>query len=169
MLYKGIGPKIHESVFRAPGSHVIGDVEIAEKVSLWFNCVIRGDVHFIRIGKESNIQDGVIVHGTFEKYPTVIGNGVSIGHGAIIHGCTIEDVCLIGMGSILMDGVVIGTETIVGAGTLISPGTKIPPRSLVLGRPGRVIRPLEEDEIKSIYAVKDRYLKYVTGYDLQAE
>ena len=162
--FRGNQPKIHPSVFLTPSSEVIGDVEIGENASLWFCCVVRGDVHSIRIGRDTNLQDGVVVHGTFQKWPVLIGNGVTVGHSATLHGCTIGDYVLVGMGAIILDGSEIGSETIIGAGALVTQAMKVPPRSLVLGSPGKVVRELRAEEIKSIYDSVDRYKNYVSWY-----
>jgi carbonic anhydrase/acetyltransferase-like protein (isoleucine patch superfamily) len=164
LTYQGLTPTIPTSVFIGDGARITGDVTFGERCSVWFNAVVRGDVHWIRIGEETNIQDGTIIHGTYKKHATTIGNRVSIGHLAMIHGCTIEDGCLIGMGAILMDGVVVGENSLVAAGALLSPGTIIPPRSLVIGRPGKVVRPLKQEEIDAFNDTTLRYLEYAKGY-----
>ena len=120
--------------------------------------VIRGDVHRIRIGRRSNVQDGTVVHVMKDTHPTTIGDNVTIGHGALIHGCTIEDRCLIGMGAILLNGVHVGTGSIVAAGTLLPEGTRMPPRSLVMGSPGKVKRTLDDGEVAEIQMYADRYV-----------
>jgi carbonic anhydrase/acetyltransferase-like protein (isoleucine patch superfamily) len=163
--YQGILPKLHPSVFLACGARVIGDVELGEGCGVWFNAVVRGDVHFIRVGAQTNIQDGAVIHCTYQKNPTSIGNRVSIAHLAVVHGCTIEDDCLIGMGAVILDKAVIGAGSIVGAGTVVSQGVVIPPRSLVLGTPGRVVRAVTDEEFQSISATTMRYLEYIKGYN----
>ena len=142
--YNGKVPKIAASAFIADGAVIIGDVEIGEQASVWYNCVLRADVGMIRIGARSNVQDGSVVHMTTDLSHAIIGEEVTIGHKAIIHGATVHDGALIGMGSILLDNAVIGTESLVGAGTLVSSRTEIPPYSLVLGQPGKVVRKLGE-------------------------
>ncbi|MBI4865810.1 MAG: gamma carbonic anhydrase family protein [Candidatus Wallbacteria bacterium] len=164
MPYRGRWPVIDPSVWLAPGVRVIGDVELEEGVNVWFNAVIRADVHRIRIGKRTNIQDNTVIHATFEKYPTVIGADVTVGHSAILHACTVEDLCLIGMGSVVMDDVVVGTGSLVAAGTVVSPGTKIPPGSLVVGVPGKVRRPLTPEESAHLRESAESYLGYVRSY-----
>ena len=172
--YRGTVPRVHPSAFIDDSAQVIGDVEIDEESSVWMCAVLRGDVHHIRIGKRTNIQDGTIVHvfrgagapgddraGT---NPTVIGNNVTIGHGAIVHGCTIEDQCLIGMGAILLNGVHVGTGSIVAAGTLLVENMKVPPRSLVMGSPGKVKRLLTQAEVADVLAYADRYVNYRLDY-----
>ncbi|WP_222435665.1 gamma carbonic anhydrase family protein [Fluviispira vulneris] len=163
--YKEIMPKIPNSVFLADGARIIGDVELGENCSIWFNAVVRGDVHYIKVGENTNIQDGAVIHCTFQKNPTHIAKNVSIGHLAIVHGCTIEEGCLIGMGATIMDGVVVGRESIVGAGSLITQGTIIPPRSLVIGSPAKVVRQVKDDEIKRVLDTTFRYLEYTKGFN----
>ncbi|MEE2638808.1 MAG: gamma carbonic anhydrase family protein [Acidobacteriota bacterium] len=124
------------------------------------NAVLRGDVNYIRVGARTNIQDGSILHGMRERFATVLGDEVTVGHGAILHGCAVEDRCLIGMGAIVLNGVVVGTGSIVAAGTLLAEGTAIPPGSLVMGTPGRVRRPTTEDETVGIRRYADNYVMY---------
>ncbi len=162
--FRGIWPRIAETAFIEESARVIGDVEIGEHSSVWFHTVIRGDVHFIRIGRYTNIQDGTIVHVTEERFPVIIGDRVTIGHRAIVHGCTIEEDCLIGMGAILLDGVVVGKGSLVAAGALVREGTHVPPGSLVAGVPARIVRevtPSERERIergwRGYCELKDRY------------
>ena len=162
--YRGLSPRVHPSAFIDDSAQVIGDVEIGEESSVWMCTVIRGDVNSIRIGKRSNVQDGTVVHVMTKTHPTVIGDNVTIGHGAIVHGCTIEDQCLIGMGAILLNGAHVGTGSIVAAGTLLVEGMKVPPRSLVMGSPGKVKRPLTDAEVQDIQAYADRYVNYRLDY-----
>lgn len=157
-------PRVHASAYIDASAQVIGDVEIGEDSSIWMNVVLRGDVNWIRIGRRTNIQDGSVVHVMKGTHPTEIGDDVTVGHAAIVHGCTIRDHCLIGMGAILLNGVEIGAESIVAAGTLVAEGTKIPPRSLVMGTPGKVKRGLTEDEARGIQAYADRYVEYAREY-----
>ena len=142
--FRGITPKLAEGVFVAEDAAVIGDVEIGEGSSVWFQTVLRGDIHRIRIGKRTNVQDQCALHVT-RKDPLRVGDEVTIGHGAVVHGCTVEDLCLIGIGAIVLDGAVIGRGSVVGAGAVVSPGTVVPPRSLVLGVPGKVVRALKPE------------------------
>ena len=158
--FRGVTPRVHPSAFIDDSAQVIGDVEIGEESSVWMCAVVRGDVHWIRIGRRSNIQDGTVVHAMARTHPTAIGNDVTIGHGAVIHGCTVDDECLIGIGAILLNGSHIGTQSIVGAGALILEGMQVPPRSLVLGAPGKVKRLLTHAEIAGIQAYADRYVEY---------
>jgi carbonic anhydrase/acetyltransferase-like protein (isoleucine patch superfamily) len=161
---RGLKPEIANDVFIAENAAIIGDVHIQEKSSVWYNVTLRGDVMPIRIGKESNIQDNSVLHGTYQEYGCTIGDRVTVGHGVILHGCTIENSCLIGMGTIIMDNVVIGAHSIVGAGSLVTEGKKFPPRSLILGRPAVVKRALTESEIQSLEESADHYLLYKTWY-----
>lgn len=148
--FEGNYPKIHPSCFIAPNATVIGNVEIGEGASIWFNTVIRGDVNTIRIGKKTNIQDLCMIHVNSEGSPnptkTIIGNEVTVGHRVIIHGSTIGDRALIGMGSVLLDDVVIEEDCVIGAGSLVTEGTRIPAGHLAFGSPCKVIRPLKEEE-----------------------
>jgi len=140
-------PIVHPTAFIADNATVIGDVEIGEDSSIWFGSVVRGDVNFIRIGERTNIQDNSVIHVSGGTHPTILGNEITAGHRVLLHGCTVDDRCLIGMGAILMDGVHVGEECLVGAGSLLTPGTIVPPRSLVIGSPARVKRELTVDEI----------------------
>jgi carbonic anhydrase/acetyltransferase-like protein (isoleucine patch superfamily) len=162
--YHGIVPKLHESVFLADGARVIGDVEMGKNCSVWFNAVVRGDVHKIVIGEATNIQDGAIIHCTFQKHSTTIGSRVSVAHLAMIHGCVIEDECLIGMQAIVMDGAVVGRGSIVGAGAVVTQGMQIPPGSLVLGAPAKVVRAVRPEEMAAVLATCNRYIDYTKGY-----
>ncbi len=162
--YRGQLPRVHQTAFIDDSAQVIGDVEIGEESSVWMCVVIRGDVHRIRIGRRSNIQDGTIIHVMKDTHPTTIGDDVTIGHAAVIHGCTIEDRCLIGMGAILLNGVVIGGGSIVAAGTLLPEGTQVPPRSLVMGSPGKVRRTLSDADLEEIQMYADRYVAYRLDY-----
>ena len=161
-------PRVHPTAYIDDSAQVIGDVEIREESSVWMVVVIRGDVHRIRIGRRSNIQDGTVVHVMRDTHPTVIGDGVTVGHAAVLHGCTVEDCCLIGMGAILLNGAHVGTGSIVAAGTLIVEGMQVPPRSLVMGNPGKVRRPVTDAEIVGIQGYADRYVQYRLDY-MQAD
>ncbi len=143
----GNTPSFADDVFVAPGSVVCGNVHADEGTSIWYGTVVRGDVGEVRIGKRVNIQDQSLVHMTGGLSSVSIGDDVTIGHRAIIHGCTIEDRVLIGMGAIVMDNAVIGEESVIGAGALIPPGKVIPPRSMVMGAPGRVVRQVADHEV----------------------
>lgn len=157
-------PRIHPTAYIDDSAQVIGDVDIGESSSVWMTVVIRGDVHHIRIGRRSNVQDGTIVHVMKDTHATVIGDDVTIGHAAVVHGCTIEDRCLIGMGAILLNGARIGSGSIVAAGTLVVEGMQVPPRSLVMGSPGKVKRGLTDAEVDEIQMYADRYVAYRLDY-----
>lgn len=162
---RGVMPEVSKGVFVADNARIIGDVKIGAQSSVWYNVTIRGDVMPIRIGKEVNIQDGSVLHGTYQKFGCNVGDRVTIGHLVMLHGCTIGRESLIGMGSIVMDGVEIGEQSIVGAGSLVTEGAKLPPRSLILGRPAKVKRELTEEEIKALSYSADNYLLYKTWYE----
>jgi carbonic anhydrase/acetyltransferase-like protein (isoleucine patch superfamily) len=162
--YRGVLPSVHPTAFVDDSAQVIGDVEIGEDSSVWMSAVVRGDVQRIRIGRRSNIQDGTVVHVMNRTHPTTIGDNVTVGHAALLHGCTIEDLCLIGMGAILLNGAHIGSESIVAAGTLVVEEMKVPPRSLVMGSPGKVKRALTDSEVESIMGYADRYVGYRLDY-----
>lgn len=164
ITYKGITPKIDPTVFIAEGVHIIGDVEIGKDSSVWFNTVIRGDVNFIRIGDRTNIQDNTVVHVTNKKYPTHIGSNVTIGHSAVIHACTIEDYALIGMGAVILDDATVGKYSLVAAGAVVTMGMKVPEGVLVAGVPGKVIRPLSDDEKRFLEQSAQNYIDYVASY-----
>jgi carbonic anhydrase/acetyltransferase-like protein (isoleucine patch superfamily) len=162
--YRGRLPRVHPTAFIDESAQVIGDVEIGEESGIWMCAVVRGDVHRIRIGRRSNVQDGTIVHAMTGTHPTSIGDSVTIGHAAVIHGCTIEDRVLVGMGAIVLNGAQIGAGSIVAAGTLITEGMRVPPRSLVMGSPGKVKRLLTQAEIAEIQVYADRYVDYRLDY-----
>jgi carbonic anhydrase/acetyltransferase-like protein (isoleucine patch superfamily) len=162
--FRGVLPRVHATAFVDDSAQVIGDVDIGEESSVWMAVVIRGDVHRIRIGRRSNIQDGTVVHVMNRTHPTTVGDNVTVGHGALLHGCTIEDRCLIGMGAILLNGAQIGTGSIVAAGTLVVEEMKVPPHSLVMGSPGKVKRPVTDAELENIQALADRYVGYRLEY-----
>ncbi len=158
-------PSIAKDSYIAPSAMVIGDVVLEAGTSVWFNSVIRGDVMPIRIGRESNVQDNCVLHGTYGKFGCTLEDRVTLGHSVILHGCHIGRESLIGMGSIVMDGAVIGEQSLVGAGSLVTEGSKFPPRSLIVGRPAKVKRPLTDEEIKSLSQSADNYLLYKTWYE----
>jgi carbonic anhydrase/acetyltransferase-like protein (isoleucine patch superfamily) len=157
-------PRVAPDAYVDASAQVIGDVEIGAESSVWMNVVIRGDVNRIRIGRRTNIQDGTVVHVMRETHPTTIRDEVTIGHGAIVHGCAIADRVLVGMGAILLNGVDVGSDTIVAAGTLLPEGTAVPPRSLVMGSPGKVRRPLTDEEVASIRWYAENYVRYRLDY-----
>lgn len=152
-------PVLGADVFVAPGSTVLGDVTLGARVSVWYGCVLRGDVNTIRVGADSNVQDAVVMHGTLHEWPVVVGERVSVGHGAVLHGCTVEDDCLIGIGARVLDGAVIGAGSLVAAGALVREGMRVPPRSLVAGVPAVVKRALNEREIEVVRRTPGRYLE----------
>lgn len=158
--YNNLTPHIHKSVFLAPGAKIIGEVEIGEHSSVWFNTVIRGDVHYIKIGSQTNIQDCSMLHVTNGKFPLNIGNKVTIGHSVNLHGCTINDLCLIGIGAIVLDGVIVEEKSIVAAGSVVKPGFIVPPGKLVAGVPAKVIRELTKQEIEELTNGAKRYVEY---------
>jgi carbonic anhydrase/acetyltransferase-like protein (isoleucine patch superfamily) len=162
--HRGRLPRVHSSAYIDHSAQVIGDVEDGEESSVWMSVVIRGDVHSIRIGRRTNIQDGTVVHVMKGTHATVIGDDVTIGHAALVHGCTIEDRCLIGMGAILLNGVHVGTGSIVAAGALLVEGMQVPPRSLVMGSPAKVKRTLTDAEVAEIQMYADRYVEYRLDY-----
>jgi len=157
-------PDVDPSAYVDESAQVIGDVTIGAESSVWMNVVMRGDVHFIRLGCRSNVQDATIVHVMRDTHPTVIGDEVTIGHGAIIHGCTIGSRVLVGMGTLILNGAVIGDDVILAAGSLITEGAVIPPRSLVMGRPGTVRRPLTDADVASIRGYAENYVRYRKDY-----
>jgi len=163
--FKSAYPQLDSSAFVDDSAQVIGDVVIGAESSVWMNAVIRGDVNSIRIGRQTSIQDGTVVHVNHTpSHPTVVGDQVTVGHGVILHGCVVEDRCLIGMGAILLNGCRIGSESIVAAGTLVPERVTIPPRSLVMGSPARVKRPLTDDEVAAIVKSAESYVRYRLEY-----
>jgi carbonic anhydrase/acetyltransferase-like protein (isoleucine patch superfamily) len=157
-------PVVDPSAYVDTSAQVIGDVEIGAESSVWMNVVIRGDVNRIRIGRRSNIQDLTMVHVMRDTHPTTIGDDVTVGHSAVIHGSTIEDRVLVGMTAVLLNGVHVGHDSVIAAGTLLTEGTRIPPRSLVMGRPGKVKRELTDEEVAEIRWYADNYVAYRLDY-----
>lgn len=162
--FQGVTPKIAESAFIEETAVIIGDVMIGGQSSVWFQSVVRGDVHYIRIGNRTNIQDLCVVHVSHETHPTILGSDVTVGHRVVLHGCTVNDRVLVGMGAIIMDGVVIGEDSIVGAGALITEHTIVPPKSLVLGTPAKVKRAVTEKELAWIKQSAQNYVRYSEQY-----
>lgn len=162
--FQGIKPTIAASAFIEETAVVIGDVVIGEESSLWFHAVVRGDVHSIRIGRRTNIQDLSVVHVTHDTHPTVLGDDVTVGHHVVLHGCTIKNRVLIGMGALIMDGSVIGEDCVVGAGALVTERTIVPPKSLILGAPAKVKRPVTEAELAWIRESAQNYVRYARQY-----
>lgn len=162
--YKGISPQIAGSAFVAAGAQIIGDVHIGAHSSVWFNCVLRGDCYHIRIGEHTNIQDNTVIHVTQGRFATIIGDYVTVGHSAVLHGCTVKDRCLIGIGAIVLDDVTIGEESFIAAGSLVTPGTAIPPRSMVMGAPAKVRRQVTDEEVERINEHWRHYVEYKSQY-----
>jgi carbonic anhydrase/acetyltransferase-like protein (isoleucine patch superfamily) len=162
--YRGKHPQIAASAYIDPAAVIIGDVVIGEDSSVWPCTVIRGDVHHIRIGARTNIQDGCVLHVMRDEHPLVLGDDVTIGHSVTLHGCTIESRCLVGMGAIILNGVHVGAGSVIAAGTLLLEGAKIPPGSLVVGHPGKVKRALTGIDQASINAYAQRYVEYKNIY-----
>lgn len=158
--YLDLLPDIHPTVFLASGVKIIGDVKIGQNSSVWYNSVIRGDVHYVKIGEMTNIQDCSMLHVTNGRYPLSIGNKVTIGHSVKLHGCTLQDLCLIGIGSIVLDGAVVETNSMVAAGTVVKPNFIVPARKLVAGIPAKIIRDLTDEEINDFENSALRYKKY---------
>jgi carbonic anhydrase/acetyltransferase-like protein (isoleucine patch superfamily) len=166
LSFRGRGPVIDPTAWIAPGAVVAGDVTIGAASSVWFGSVLRGDVHAIRVGARSNLQDHCVVHVTRDRFPTWIGDEVTVGHRATVHGCRVGDGALVGIGAVVLDGAEVGEEALVGAGALVPPGAKIPPRHLARGIPARVVRPLDEEEVRRQRA---RALEYVATARAYAE
>ena len=164
LTYNGKHPELQSGVFVASGAQLIGDLKVGAETSIWFNTVIRADVHYIRIGARSNIQDNTTVHVTEGRAPCVIGNDVTIGHNAIIHACTVEDLCLVGMGAIVLDHAVIRSGSLVGAGALVTQGREFPPRSLIIGSPAKVVRQLTDAEYAELKESARHYLATAKMY-----
>jgi len=162
---RGFHPQIGDNCFLAENATVVGQVTIGNDCSIWFNAVLRGDVNYIKIGNNVNIQDGAIIHGTFEKHPTNIGNMVSIAHGAIIHGCTIHDNVLIGMGAIVMDGAVVESNSIIAAGAVVTQGTFIKSGSVYGGSPAKLLKEIDEKLVEGqINRIARSYAMYASWY-----
>ncbi|MDP4221550.1 MAG: gamma carbonic anhydrase family protein [Bacteroidota bacterium] len=162
--FQGKTPHVHSSCFLAAGSRVIGDVILEENVSIWFNVVVRGDVERIRIGKNSNVQDNVVIHVTHFKNPTMIGENVTVGHGAILHGCTVQDGALIGMNAVVLDRAVVGKGALVAAGAVVTPNTHIPDGMLAAGVPAKVMRHLSDAEKQMVTEGAPNYMMYTQHY-----
>ncbi len=163
---RGITPKFGKNCFLAENSTIVGEVEMGDNCSVWFNAVVRGDVHYIKIGNNVNVQDGAIVHGTYKKAPTNIGNFVSIAHNAVVHGCTIHDNVLIGMGAIIMDGAVIGSNSIIATGAVITKGMIVEEGSVMAGMPAKKIKSIDKDLSEDeILRIANSYGIYAGWYD----
>jgi carbonic anhydrase/acetyltransferase-like protein (isoleucine patch superfamily) len=162
--YRLASPRIHPTAFVEASAHVIGDVELGEDASVWFGTVLRADVNAIRIGRGSNLQDGTVVHVNRRGQPTIVGDFVTVGHAARLHGCRIASHCLVGIGAIVLDGVEIGEESLVAAGSLVAPGTKIPARSVVMGSPATVRRAVTAQDIELIRRSATSYVALKNDY-----
>ena len=162
--FGGVHPQISESAYVDVSAQVIGDVHLGEQSSIWCNAVLRGDMFYIRIGDRSNVQDNSVIHSRTGSHPTILEDEVTVGHSVTLHGCYVERGALIGIGSIVLDDVRVGAQSLVAAGSLISPGTIIPPRSLVMGIPARVKRPLTDEEVVGLNAFWQNYVEYVPKY-----
>ena len=162
--YNGIVPEVHSTVFIEESAQVVGDVKIGQDSSVWHTAVLRGDVNVIRIGQRTNIQDGVVVHGTWKKYSVTIEDDVSVGHNAVVHGCTIHSNCLIGIGAIILDNAEIEPNCIIGAGAVVTEGMIVPAFSLVLGVPARIKRRVTDQEVQELRERAARYVSYKNTY-----
>jgi len=162
--FRGKSPKIDPTAFIADDATVIGDVIIESGANIWFHCIIRGDTNYIRIGKDCNIQDACVLHVAKGEYPLILEDGVVLGHRVVAHGCHIKKDTLIGIGAIVLNGAVIGEESIVGAGSVVSPKAIIPPRTLALGIPAKVIRPLNDEDLAMIKDIREEYLQLKEMY-----
>ncbi|MFT5835230.1 MAG: carbonic anhydrase/acetyltransferase-like protein (isoleucine patch superfamily) [Sulfurimonas sp.] len=169
--FKGVEPTLGKNTWIAPSADVVGNVTFGSDCSIWFGTVIRGDVHYITIGDRVSVQDLSMIHVTHYKKadksdgnPTIIGDDVTIGHRVMLHGCTIENACLIGMSATILDGAVIGKESIVGASALVTKNKVFPPRSLIMGSPAKVVRELNDAEVKELYASASRYVEFKNEY-----
>lgn len=158
--YNDVSPTFGREIFLAPTCTVVGDVRIGDRVSVWYGVILRGDVHTIRVGEDSNLQDGAIFHGTFNTWPVTIGRRVSIAHAAVVHGSVIDDDVLIGIGARVLDGARVGSFSLVAAGAVVREGVHIPARSLVTGVPGQVKRQLTDNEIERILTTPEYYRQY---------
>ena len=163
-LENGKAPKIHDSCFVASSADIIGEVSVGEQSNIWFQCVLRGDVMPISIGKRTNIQDGTVIHGTYGKWAVEIGDDVTVGHKAVLHGCKIGDQAFVGMGSILLDGSEMAPKSFLAAGSLLSEGKKTESGWLYMGRPAKAVRPLKEEELKFLKQSAKNYLMYTEWY-----
>jgi carbonic anhydrase/acetyltransferase-like protein (isoleucine patch superfamily) len=161
--FDGAAPSVDRTAFVAPGATLVGRVSVGREASVWFQCVVRGDINSITIGNQTNIQDACLLHVT-HKHPLIIRDRVTVGHGAILHGCEVQSDCLIAMGAIVLDGAVIGEGSLVGAGSLVPPNMQIPPGSLVMGLPGKVVRQLTGDDKERVAQGSKNYVGYAASY-----
>lgn len=166
MIYEFLNarPQFDETCFVAPSADVIGDVTLGSESSVWFNATVRGDVNYIDIGSRTNIQDNACIHVTNRTAPTIIGSQVSIGHGAVVHGCTIGDRVLVGIHATVLDGAVVEPDCLIAAGSLVAPGKVMPSGYMCMGSPARPVRKLTDEEIASLVAYSDRYVQYIRAY-----
>ncbi len=162
--FRGVHPQIHASALVDESAQVIGDVQLGEESSIWCNATVRGDMHFIRIGDRTNVQDNSVIHTRTGTHPTILENEVTIGHSVTLHGCYVERGSLIGIGSIVLDDVHVGSQSLVAAGCLLAPGTIIPPRSLVMGAPATVKRPLTDEEVAGLDLFWQNYVEFTKKY-----
>lgn len=159
-------PQISEDCYIAENATVVGDVTMGKQGSIWFNAVIRGDVHYIKMGNKVNVQDGAVIHATYQKSPTTIGNNVSIGHNAIVHGCTIQDNVLVGMGSIIMDDCIVESNSIIAAGAVLAKNTHVKSGSIYAGIPAKKIKDISQELISGeIHRIADNYVKYASWFE----
>lgn len=162
----GISPQIPDDCFIAENATIVGEVTMGNQCSVWFNAVIRGDVHFIKMGNKVNVQDGAVIHATYKTSPTTIGNNVSIGHNALVHGCTIHDNVLVGMGSIIMDDCVVESNSIIAAGAVVTKNTRVESGSIYAGIPAKKVKDISQELISGeINRIADNYVKYASWYE----
>jgi carbonic anhydrase/acetyltransferase-like protein (isoleucine patch superfamily) len=162
--YRGVAPAVAASAYIDPGAQVIGDVEVGERSSIWPNATVRGDVNRIHIGAESNVQDNAVLHGELDLYPVIVGDRVTVGHSAVLHGCVVEDDCVIGIGAIILNGSRIGRGSVIAAGALVPEEMQVPPGSLVMGVPAKVRRPVTQAERARFHKNYSNYLRYTENY-----
>ena len=162
--YKGVYPRVHETAFIAESAQVIGDVALGQESSIWFQAVVRGDVNYIRISDRTNIQDSCVLHVTRGKHPLVIGDEVTVGHRVVLHGCTVGNNVLIGIGAIVLDGAIIEENVMIGAGSVVTPGSRIPSGTVVMGLPAKIKREIKPDEIEQIRQSARNYVEYLKTY-----
>lgn len=167
--YLDLTPRIHETSWVAPSADVLGDVELGADSSVWFGSVVRGDVFHVRVGQRTNIQDQTVIHVTHDRYPTLLGDDVTIGHRVVLHGCTVGNGALVGIGAIVLDQAEIGEGSLVGAMSLVTPGTKVPPGVVVMGQPARVVREVSDKERAWMQESAANYVGYARNYASQSE
>jgi carbonic anhydrase/acetyltransferase-like protein (isoleucine patch superfamily) len=160
-------PEVDPTAWVHDSAHVIGRAAIGPESSVWFGCVVRADIHNIRIGRRTNLQDMTVVHVTRDRFPTILGDEVTVGHRAVVHGCSVGDRCLIGIGAIVLDGVEIGSESMVAAGALVAPGTRVPSGVVVMGQPARIVRDIRPQELELIERTARHYAEYAANYRRQ--